>query len=150
MALDLVRREHTAPFCFTDDLHFISIDCEDDIVTAREQVRAMATTLGFSRTDRVRLATAVSELANNIVLYARSGVVLMRPARNPQRDGITIVARDEGPGIESPALALRDGYSTSGRLGVGLPGVKRMMDEFRVHSHPGSGTTITVTKWLPR
>jgi serine/threonine-protein kinase RsbT len=133
-----------------DELHFVTVRGEDDITLAREQVRALANELGFCRTDRVRLTTAVSELATNMVLYAESGVILLRVVSNGHAEGLTIVARDDGPGIEHPALALRDGYSTSGRLGVGLPGVKRMMDEFRLHTHPGHGTTVTVTKWVPK
>lgn len=119
-----------------------------DILTAREQGRALATALGFSPADRVLVATAISELANNIVRYAKRGVIAVRVAQHPRTKGITVVASDEGPGIEHPGLAVRDGYSTSGGLGLGLPGVRRLMDEFHLESGLDAGTTVTVTKWL--
>ena len=117
-------------------------------MTARAHGRALAAALGFPAADRVLVATAISELAANIVRYAKRGEIAVSVANKPAAKGITVVARDEGPGIEDPGLALLDGYSTSGGLGIGLPGVRRLMDEFHIESARDGGTTVTVTKWL--
>lgn len=117
-----------------------------DIVAARQKGRELANDLGFGPTDLAIIATAISELARNIVAYARCGEIILRPARdNPS--GILVVASDDGPGIADIAQALHAGYSTSGGLGVGLPGVKRLMDEFQIVSEVGRGTTVIVKKW---
>jgi len=108
----------------------------------------MAATIGFAATDATLIATAISELARNIVMYAQKGEVMMRSVETAQFKGILIVARDNGPGIRSIQDVLRDGYSTSGGLGLGLPGVKRLMDEFAIESELKRGTTVTVKKWL--
>ncbi len=108
----------------------------------------MAATIGFAATDATLIATAISELARNIVMYAQKGEVMMRSVETAQSKGILIVARDNGPGIRSIQDVLRDGYSTSGGLGLGLPGVKRLMDEFAIESELKRGTTVTVKKWL--
>jgi serine/threonine-protein kinase RsbT len=107
----------------------------------------MAKELGFSASDATLLATAISELARNIVSYARRGEIILRATNNCERSGVMVVARDDGPGIPSIDLALQDGYSTSGSLGLGLPGVRRLVDEFEIVSAVGSGTTVTVRKW---
>jgi len=125
----------------------VSIHSERDIVLARQKGRALATELGFSIGNATLVSTAISELARNIVSYAGKGEILMRAARDSNRTGITIVASDNGPGIADLTLALRDGFSTSGSLGIGLPGARRLMDEFHIDSQPGRGTRITVTKW---
>jgi len=105
---------------------------------------------GFSMSEATLIATAISELARNIVSYAHQGSVTLRPVHGSNgATGLTIVASDAGPGITDINLALRDGYSSSGGLGLGLPGVRRLMDEFDIVSRVGSGTTVTVTKWLP-
>ena len=117
-----------------------------DIITARQQGRAVAAQLGFSSTDQTLIATAISEVARNILLYAQRGEIIVRPVQNG-KSGITIIAHDEGPGIPDINLALRNGYSTSNSLGLGLPGTKRIMDEFTIVSEVGKGTTITVKKW---
>ena len=126
----------------------VSIRSDIDIVLARQQGRAMAGTIGFGATDATLIATAISELARNIVLYAQKGEVMMRSVETAHSKGILIVARDSGPGIRSIQDVLRDGYSTSGGLGLGLPGVKRLMDEFAIESELRRGTTVTVKKWL--
>ena len=108
----------------------------------------MAGSIGFGATDATLIATAISELARNIVMYAQKGEVMMRSVETAHSKGILIVARDDGPGIPSIQDVLRDGYSTSGGLGLGLPGVKRLMDEFSIESEPRQGTTVTVKKWL--
>ena len=127
----------------------MSISSERDIVLARQKGRALATELGFSVGNATLVATAISELARNIVAYAGKGEIVMSIVYNSDRTGITIVASDSGPGIADIPLALRDGYSTSGSLGIGLPGARRLMDEFNIESQPGHGTIITVTKWKP-
>jgi serine/threonine-protein kinase RsbT len=126
----------------------VSIRSDIDIVLARQQGRAMAGTIGFGATDATLIATAISELARNIVLYAQKGEVMMRSVETAHSKGILIVARDSGPGIRSIQDVLRDGYSTSGGLGLGLPGVRRLMDEFAIESELKRGTTVTVKKWL--
>jgi serine/threonine-protein kinase RsbT len=105
--------------------------------------------LQFSPGDSTLIATAISELARNIVSYARQGEICIRAAQNSDRPGIVIIASDKGPGIRDITQALRDGYSTSGSLGLGLPGVRRLMDTFDIVSVLGKGTTVTVKKWKP-
>jgi serine/threonine-protein kinase RsbT len=125
----------------------VPINSERDIVLARQKGRAIAIELGFSVGNATLIATTISELARNIVSYAGKGEIVMSVACNSGRSGITIVASDSGPGIADLTLALRDGFSTSGSLGIGLPGVRRLMDEFDINSQVGQGTIITVTKW---
>jgi serine/threonine-protein kinase RsbT len=125
----------------------VAINSDQDIVAARQRGRALAAELGFSATDATLIATAISELARNIVSYARKGEVTLRAVRGSSRQGILVIASDDGPGIADIPQALRDGFSTSGSLGLGLPGVRRLMDEFQIDSRPGRGTTVTVKKW---
>lgn len=126
----------------------VAIRSDADIVAARQQGRSLAAAIGFTATDATLIATAISELARNIITYAGQGEVAMQGVENPQRKGIVISARDSGPGIRSIDDVLRDGYSTSGGLGLGLPGVKRLMDAFAIESELRRGTTVTVKKWL--
>lgn len=125
----------------------VSVASDTDLVTARAEGRVLAERLGFSSSETTLVATAISELARNIVNYARHGEILLSLVHAGDRRGITIVARDQGPGIADTRLALQDGYSTSRGLGLGLPGVRRIMDEFDLVSEPGCGTTVTITKW---
>jgi len=125
----------------------VAISSDQDIVLARQKGRAMAIELGFSSGDATLIATAISELARNIVSYARNGKIVLRRIQGSSRVGILVVASDEGPGITDVRQALRDGFSTSGSFGLGLPGVRRLMDEFGISSQPGQGTTVTVKKW---
>lgn len=125
----------------------VPISSDADIVAARQKGRALAAQMGFGSTDLTLIATAISELARNIVLYARRGEIVLKPAEDGQRRGISVMARDEGPGITDIPQALQSGYSTSGSLGLGLPGVRRLMDEFEIVSEVGKGTTVTVKKW---
>ena len=128
----------------------ILIASDRDVVTARQQGRAVALQTGFSMSEATLIATAISELARNIVSYANHGSVTLQPVHGSNgATGLTIIASDSGRGIADINLALRDGYSSSGGLGLGLPGVRRLMDEFDIVSSSGSGTTVTVTKWLP-
>jgi serine/threonine-protein kinase RsbT len=126
----------------------IPIRTDEDIVTARAEGRALASELPFSKTDLTLIATAISEVARNIVVYAKEGEVVLRLIRQESSQGLLILARDEGPGIEDVSLAMRDSYSTSQGLGLGLPGARRLMDEFEIESTPGAGTTVTMTKWV--
>ena len=107
----------------------------------------MATRLGFTSTDLVLITTAISELARNILLYAKNGEIMVKALNSGERNGILLVARDQGPGIPNIELAMQGGYSTSGNLGLGLPGVRRLMDEMDIESSVGSGTTVTARKW---
>jgi len=125
----------------------IPIHTDIDVVAARQKGRELATVLGFVSTDSTLLATAISELARNIIRYARYGEILISSVQSGDRVGITVVARDKGPGIANISLAMQDGYSTSGGLGLGLPGVKRMMDEFHLASDENNGTKVTIKKW---
>ena len=131
-----------------DDEVRIPIRADADIVAARQGVRELAGRLGFSGTDLTVIATAVSEVARNIVRFADSGDVLVELLEEP-RPGLRIVCRDKGPGIADVDQALTDGFSTYRGLGLGLPGARRLMDEFAVLSEPGRGTTVTMTKWKP-
>jgi len=125
----------------------VAINSDQDIVSARQKGRLMATELGFSTGDATLIATAISELARNIVSYAHHGQVTIRMVNGLNRQGISVIATDDGPGIPDVRQALRDGFSTSGSLGLGLPGVRRLMDEFEINSQPGKGTTVAVKKW---
>jgi len=127
----------------------IAISSSGDIVIARQRGRALAAGLGFAGSDLTLIATAISELARNIIEYATSGQIVLSPEATNGRPGIVIVARDEGPGIPDVSRALSAGYSTGPGLGLGLPGVRRLMDDFEITSNAGRGTTVSVRKWLP-
>jgi serine/threonine-protein kinase RsbT len=126
----------------------VPIERDTDIVTARQEGRQLAAATGFSSTDQTIIALAISEIARNIVSYAQRGKVTLSRMDEGGRRGVLIVAQDDGPGIPDIDLAMRDGYSTGRSLGVGLPGAKRVMDEFYLVSAPGKGTTVTMKKWL--
>jgi serine/threonine-protein kinase RsbT len=127
----------------------VPIRSDKDIVTARQKVREIALSIGFSASAATLVATAISELARNIVLYAKSGEIHIESVLETPRKGIIVIARDEGPGIVNVRQAVQDGFSTSGGLGLGLPGVRRLMDEFEIVSQLGGGTRVTARKWLP-
>jgi serine/threonine-protein kinase RsbT len=125
----------------------VPILSDSDIVTARQKGREMTSRLGFTSTDSTLIATAISELARNIVLYARQGEIILSIAEEESLRGIKVIARDEGPGIPDIERALEEGFSTSRSLGMGLSGVRRLVDEFKIVSEVGSGTTVIVKKW---
>jgi serine/threonine-protein kinase RsbT len=125
----------------------VRINSDQDIVAARQKGRALAIALGFSSGDATLIATAISELARNIVTYAKFGEIRLIVLHNSAQPGIQLIAHDTGPGIPDITLALRDGFSTSGSLGLGLPGVKRLVDEFEIVSEVNGGTTVTAKKW---
>ncbi|PKR82534.1 anti-sigma regulatory factor [Heyndrickxia camelliae] len=121
---------------------------EWDIVAVRQLGRNIAKELNFGTVDQARITTAISELARNIFLYAKQGQITINKVFDDGKWGLQIIAEDEGPGIQDIRKAMEDGYSTSGGLGAGLPGVKRLMDTFDIDSKPNQGTIITATKWL--
>ena len=126
----------------------ISIESDADVVVARQRARALAAGVDLTTTDQTLLATAISELARNITTYAVRGEVLVGVVHGENgRRGIRVVARDDGPGIEDLEAALTDGYTTGNGLGLGLPGARRLVDEFDIQTAPGEGTTVTLVKW---
>ena len=126
----------------------IAIESDNDVVTARQRARELAAGLELTSTDQTLLATAISEVARNITTYAQRGEVLLSIVRdNGGREGIRVVARDRGPGIEDVDLAMQDGYTSGGGLGLGLPGARRLVDEFDIETAPSEGTTVTLVKW---
>jgi serine/threonine-protein kinase RsbT len=125
----------------------IPVTADVDVVNARQKGRELAAQAGFSSGDQTVIAAAISEIARNILNYAKRGEVLLSVVTNGDRQGVIVVARDQGPGIPDVQRALEDGYSTSGGLGLGLPGARRLMDDFDVTSSAGKGTTVTMKKW---
>jgi serine/threonine-protein kinase RsbT len=125
----------------------VPIRADADVLVARQKARDLAKTLKFSTGELTLIATAISEVARNIVTYAKQGEVVLRLVSQNHRRGIRVVAQDKGPGIADIARAMEDGFSTSSSLGLGLPGSKRLMDDFHIVSAPGKGTTVTMTKW---
>jgi serine/threonine-protein kinase RsbT len=128
----------------------VSINSDADLVAARAAGRAMAERLGFPRPDPTLIATAISEVARNIVVHVGSGEILLRPFEEADRYGLVVIASDDGPGIRNIEAALRDEYSGRGGLGLGLPGARRLMDDFEVASDADTGTTVTMKKWRYR
>jgi serine/threonine-protein kinase RsbT len=126
----------------------IPINNDLDIVIARQKGREIAQNLGFVSIDLALIATAISELTRNVITYAEKGVLCLEEVEQQGRKGLLVVSIDEGPGIENIELAMQDGYSTTNSLGLGLPGVRRLMDDFHIHSILGKGTTVTTKKWI--
>ncbi len=122
------------------------VACDEDVILARQKIRSLAQEIGFSMLDQTRIVTAASELARNIVVHAKAGTVTAE--RLSLKTGIRVVFADKGPGIPDLDKAMRDGYSSVNSMGLGLKGAKRLMDEFTIDTAPGSGTTVTVVKWL--
>lgn len=134
----------------SSQVEVVTIRMDGDIVDARRAMRELAAPLGFSSAELAMMATAVSELARNILVYAETGEIEISPLEQAHRRGIQVEARDEGPGIADVQLALSDGYSTANSLGLGLPGARRLMDEFEIESQLGVGTVVTLRKWSSR
>lgn len=121
---------------------------EADIIRARREGREIAQSLGFGSGDLALIATAISEIARNVVIYARQGEMCLRVVQGATgRRGIEVVTADEGPGIADIDLAMRDGFSSGTGLGLGLPGARRLMDDFEITSAVGVGTRVTMRKW---
>jgi serine/threonine-protein kinase RsbT len=125
----------------------VAIRTDADVVTARQEARTMGAALGFTSTDLTLLATAISEIARNITTYAGEGEVALRVRRDGTRHGIEVEATDNGPGIANVELAMQDGYTTGNGLGLGLPGTRRLVDDFELDTTPGAGTRIRMVKW---
>ncbi|WP_018664758.1 anti-sigma regulatory factor [Heyndrickxia acidiproducens] len=121
---------------------------EWDIVAARQLGRNIARELNFGIIDQARITTAISELARNIFIYAGQGEIQIEKLLQGGKKGLKVIAADHGPGISDIRKVMEDGYSTSGGLGAGLPGVRRLMDEFDIDSDPKKGTTVTAVKWV--
>lgn len=130
--------------------HRIPITDEDSILLVRQYCRNLASAAGFGPVDQTRITIVASELARNIYLYARTGEAEITSIADPvlARGGVEMVFRDAGPGIADIDQVMTHGFSTSGGLGLGLPGSRRLMDDFDIRSAPGVGTTVTVRKWL--
>jgi len=120
---------------------------ETDALSARDRGRELAVSVGLSPTDSASVAAAVSELVRNLIAYATRGEVILRTIENKRARGIEVVVIDEGPGIADIEQALQERFSTSGGLGLGLPGVRRLMDELQIASRLGRGTTVAIRKW---
>jgi anti-sigma regulatory factor (Ser/Thr protein kinase) len=133
-----------------DEAVRVVIASDADLVEARAEGRALAVKLGFTRTDATLIATAISEIARNIVSHVGRGEVEMKGLYEDGRYGLVVIARDSGPGIRDLDSALQHGYASRGGLGLGLPGARSLMDEFQVISDPDTGTTVTMTKWRIR
>ncbi|WP_322488793.1 anti-sigma regulatory factor [Chloroflexus sp.] len=126
----------------------VRIQREADIYVALSTGRRLAGELQFTETDRTRIEICILELGHNLIRHAGGGEIEISPVHHSQdMAGLAVEARDRGPGIPDIELALRDGYSTTHSLGAGLPGVRRLMDEFYIHSTPGVGTTVRAVKW---
>jgi serine/threonine-protein kinase RsbT len=125
----------------------LRVDRDADVVIARQKGRELAAMAGISGSDLTVVATAISEIARNIIVYAERGDIVLKIVRNGHRRGVVVIASDQGPGIADIDMAMRDGFSTGKSLGVGLPGARRLMDEFEIVSELGKGVTVTMTKW---
>jgi len=125
----------------------VRVESDVDAVTARQKGREAALQLGFSRTAATFIATAISEIARNITVHAGEGEIIVRGINEGGRNGIVVIARDEGPGIRDVETVMRQEYSSDAGLGMGLWGARRLMDEIEVVSQPGEGTTVTMKKW---
>jgi serine/threonine-protein kinase RsbT len=118
-----------------------------DIVVVRQVVRSWAVELGFNLIEQTKVVTAASELARNTIDHGGGGTVRLQSLRDGGRIGLRLTFEDKGPGIPDLNLALKDGYTTGGGLGLGLSGAKRLSNEFNIESHPGEGTRVTITRW---
>ena len=125
----------------------LRVERDADVVAARQKGRELAALAGITGSDLTVVATAISEIARNILVYAKRGQIVLKIAQNGHRRGVVVIATDQGPGIADIDMAMRDGFSTGKSLGLGLPGARRLMDEFEIVSEAGHGVTVTMTKW---
>ena len=132
----------------SQEVERIDIESNEDVVRVRRAVRTAAASIGFGHTDQVRLVTAASELARNIQLHAGKGAVEIRLIENASRRGVQIVFDDQGGGIPDVGRAMSDGFTSGGGLGKGLPGARRLVDDFEIESEVGRGTSVRIAKWL--
>jgi serine/threonine-protein kinase RsbT len=126
----------------------IPIETEGDIVAARRHGRALARHLDFSPADRIRVVTAVTEMASNLLEHAVEGEILLSMAARSEEEGIVMVGRDQGPGIADVEQARQVGFSTRGHMGLGIPGIKSLTDEFAMESRMPGGTIVTAKRWV--
>jgi serine/threonine-protein kinase RsbT len=125
----------------------LSVHTRQDVALVRQSVRNIAQEIGFTLIDQTRIITAASELARNTLIYGGGGLVECEVISSQEREGLRLTFSDHGPGIEDIRLAMKDGWSSRGGLGLGLPGSKRLMDQFEIHSKPGAGTRVTIVLW---
>lgn len=128
-------------------IHTSALQSQEDVVRLRQELRQHAAAQGLSLVEQTKLITAASELARNTVLYGGGGHAHLSLLRRNGRVGLRLLFEDQGPGIADLTLALTDGYTTGGGLGLGLSGSKRLSDEFEIDSAPGQGTRVTIVKW---
>jgi len=121
---------------------------ETDVAYASLDAKDFAKEIGFSKAEQYMISTAVSELARNIFVYAKKGTIKLKLVENDSKRGIEVVAEDSGPGIQDVDKAMEDNFSTGGTMGIGLPGTKRLMDDFQIDTHRTQGTKITIRKWI--
>jgi serine/threonine-protein kinase RsbT len=131
----------------TESHETLDIRSSADVVSVRQAARALAERLGFSLVDQTKLVTAASELARNTIDYGGGGVVRLELIENGVRRGVRLTFEDQGPGIPDVALALKDGYTSGGGLGLGLGGARRLVNDFSIDSSPGAGTRIMIARW---
>jgi serine/threonine-protein kinase RsbT len=124
-----------------------AIQCAEDVVSVRQMVRQRAVELGFNLVDQTKIVTAASELARNTLQYGGGGTVTIDTVENLGRRGVRLTFEDDGPGIPDVEIAMRDGYTTGGGLGLGLGGARRLSSDFSIQSAPGQGTRVTITRW---
>src|SRR5918995_2560284 len=124
-----------------------AVQTAEDVVSIRQAVRQRAVELGFNLVDQTKMVTAASELARNTVQYGGGGTVTIEALEDLGRRGLRLTFADEGPGIPDVELAMKDGYTTGGGLGLGLSGARRLSNEFHIQSAPGKGTRVTITRW---
>jgi serine/threonine-protein kinase RsbT len=125
----------------------LPVQTDSDVVMVRHRVRSHATEQGFSLIDQTKIVTAASELARNVLIHGGGGTVQIEVVSNGFRKGLKLTFEDQGPGIPDVSLAMRDGYSTGGGLGLGLSGAKRLSSEFEISSAVGQGTRVTISRW---
>ena len=123
------------------------IQTAEDVVSVRQAVRQRAVELGFNLVDQTKIVTAASELARNTLQYGGGGMLTLEALEEAGRRGLRLIFEDHGPGISNVELAMKDGYSTAGGLGLGLSGARRLSNEFHIDSRPGEGTRITIVRW---
>ena len=127
--------------------HDLPLGSQDDVVVVRQTVRTLAVEIGLSLVDQTKIVTAASELARNTVVYGGGGTARIETIRDTKRLGLRLTFEDQGPGIADIELAMKDGYTSGSGLGLGLGGAKRLSNEFQIHSRPGEGTRVTITRW---
>jgi serine/threonine-protein kinase RsbT len=125
----------------------VAVVSEAHIVAVRQMVRAWSQELGFSLVDQTKIVTAASELARNTIKHGGGGSLRLTVLKNGIRSGLKLRFEDSGPGIPDINLAMKDGFTTAGGLGLGLGGSKRLVNEFEINSKPGEGTRVTITRW---